>query len=163
MRVQKRESKFGKQPVYWSKPWRKDHKNSCCRKCFGEFCAFFLTGGLENYSGDVTFFFLPYSGLFWHSKESGVDTTLAVKEYFVEKAYVCGYTTFDFQGQDFIVDLNLYRDTSHYGDSINDWMVCRFADGECIVTYNTLDSFNEDLKRNTAITIDKYGPHLNEN
>ena len=121
----------------------------------------FLT--LENYPGDVIFFFPPYSGLFWHSKESSVDTILAVKEYFVEKAYACGYTTFDFQGQDFIADLNLYRDTSHYGGDINDWMVYRFADGECIVTPNTLDSFNEDLKRSIAITVDKYGPRLNGN
>ena len=80
-----------------------------------------------------------------------------------EKTYACGYTTFDFQGQEFISNLNLYRDTSHYGDAINDWMVYRFADGECIVPPNMLDSFNEDLKRSIVITVDKYGLRLNGN
>ena len=30
--------KFGKQPVYWNKPGRKDHKNPYDRRCFGEPC-----------------------------------------------------------------------------------------------------------------------------
>lgn len=115
---------------------------------------------LDQYSGTVNFFFPPYSGLFWHSKEDSLDTVLEVKKYFVEKAYEQGYCTFDFQGQDFISDLNNYRDTTHYGGAINDWMVECFSEGECIVTPSTLDSFNDDLRRNISITVEKYGARL---
>ncbi len=121
--------------------------------------ALFLT--LEQFSGEVNFFFPPYSGLYWYSKESSMDITLQVKHYLIEKAYEYGYCTYDFQGQDFISDLSNYRDTSHYGGAINDWMVGCFAKGECIVTPDTMASFDGDLRRNIAVTVEKYAAWLN--
>lgn len=116
---------------------------------------------LAQFSGSVSFIFPPYSGLFWHSKAGSLDTTLEVKHYFIEKAYANGYCTYDFQGEDLITDLNNYRDTSHYGGHINDWMVDCFAEGTCIVTPDTMYTVDENLKRNIAVTVEKYAPWLN--
>lgn len=87
--------------------------------------------------GSYTFFFPPYSALFWnYAFEAGYGET-----YLAFKAYAIGrlqgrenVRLFDFQNADFITDLNNYKDYSHYTSEINDWMLSCFASGTCAVT-----------------------------
>lgn len=95
-----------------------------------------------EYDGELICFFPPYSSLYWiDAQEKGhLDVYLAVKAYFIDALRSKGITVYDFQGAELTVDLNNYRDTTHYGDWVNDWMVRCFASGEYRITEQ--DPFN---------------------
>lgn len=91
--------------------------------------------GLQLDKGEHTFFFAPYSMLYWAERtDELVDALLYGKRYFIEKAWERGITVYDFQTADFTTDLNNYKDVTHYTPEINDWMTKCFATGEYIVT-----------------------------
>ena len=116
-----------------------------------------MTGRVDNFIGNIdfsqgeyTFFFPPYSALFWYNAESEgyYETYLAVKSYLneilAEKKNVCVY---DFQAEDFIVDLDNYCDITHYSPDINEWMIDCFVDGCCLTDATESDIQNAKLNQ----------------
>lgn len=111
-----------------------------------------LLAEIQNLGGmRYTFFFPPYSALYWcDAQEKGYyDTYMRVKAYFVERATAMGCRVYDFQSEEFILDLAHYRDMTHYDPGINDWMVHEFASEECVVTPQNSDECRKRLDENT--------------
>ena len=96
----------------------------------------FLTH-LDFERGDYTFFFPPYSALYWNYAfgAGNAETYLEFKAYaegkLLEQENV---RIFDFQNAPFVTDLNNYKDYTHYAPEINDWMLRCFAKSEYLVT-----------------------------
>lgn len=107
--------------------------------------------GLQIKNKDVNLFFPPYSALFWvNAQEKGYfEDYLKFKEYLVEKATLRGYNVFDFQSADFTMDLDNYKDTTHYKQEINDWMVECFANLEYKVDTSSVNEYENKLRENT--------------
>jgi len=112
-----------------------------------------------NKSKDYVFFIPPYSSLYWYDKiNSGeFDVLNQGKKYFVEKALNFGATVYDFQAAELTVDLNNYRDTTHYSHQINEWIVDRFKDGAFKINRTNIDDTAEIIVANTKKLRDKYG------
>ncbi len=92
---------------------------------------------LDFSQGDYTFFFPPYSALYWNYAfgAGNGETYLEFKAY--AERMLLGYENvriFDFQNAPFITDLNNYKDYTHYAPEINDRMLGCFASGEYLVT-----------------------------
>lgn len=97
--------------------------------------------------GEHIFFFPPYSALFWcdAQKNGYYEAYQSAKIYFVKMANSLGCTVYDFQSADCIMDLNNYKDTTHYGPEINNWMIDCFAKNYGIVNENGIISNCENL------------------
>lgn len=110
---------------------------------------FFSQLNLGN--GNYIFFFPPYSALFWcDAQEAGYfEPYLDAKEYFVEKAVASGAIVYDFQGADLTVNLDYYRDTTHYSPVINDWMTKCFSQKENVITPENCSEYREKIMKNT--------------
>lgn len=117
-----------------------------------------MTAHIDDYllkfqfeKGTHTFFFPPYSSLYWCDAQNGgyFDACLSAKQYFVERATEYGANVYDFQCAGFTVDLNNYKDTTHYRPEINDWMVECFANRDYFATIENYDIFQEKLIENT--------------
>ena len=67
------------------------------------------------------------------------------KKYFVEKALEKGVTVYDFQSIDFTLELDNYKDTTHYKPEINDYMTRCFATGEHVVTIENYAEYESKL------------------
>ena len=108
--------------------------------------------------GEHIFFFPPYSSLFWgeYQKRGQFEIFLQAKQYFIEKALQHNVTVYDFQCAEFTTDLSNYRDTSHYMEHINDWMVECFANSEYVVTRENAKAFEQKLIENTQTFRNKY-------
>ena len=65
-------------------------------------------------------------------------------------------TVYDFQHANFIIDLDNYKDTTHYTPRINDWMVESFAEDEYVVTEENSDEFQERLRDNVDAFRERY-------
>lgn len=104
---------------------------------------------LDFEKGEYTFFFPPYSALYWCDTQADgtFEAYMQAKKYFVQKLTECGAMVYDFQSADVIVDLNNYKDITHYSPEINDWMVECFANQECIITVESCDEFQAELER----------------
>lgn len=113
---------------------------------------------LDAESVSYHFFFPPYSSLFWCDAwtQGYYDEYVEAKEYFIKKVTALGSDVYDFQSEDITLDLNNYKDTTHYSPAINDWMVCCFASGNCLVTPENLDSYQMKLLENTKYFQEKY-------
>ena len=117
-----------------------------------------MTGRMDEFfdaldftAGEHTFFFPPYSSLFWYDAR-GIgyyEDYLRAKRYFIEEATRRGAIVYDFQAADFTMDLDYYKDYTHYWPEINDWMVERFARGECVVTPKNCSEYEAKLIANT--------------
>lgn len=99
---------------------------------------------------NITFFFPPYSALFWYnSTENGLfENYNKIKEYIVNKVEdMPNVTVYDFQAIPEICDLDNYKDITHYSAQINEYMVDCFASKQYIVTSDTIDKSIDDLKK----------------
>lgn len=79
------------------------------------------------------FFFPPYSALYWYDAAvcGYYDTYKEIKLYLEEQILKQEGTEIrDFQSEYYILDLNNYRDTSHYGPMITEKMTDVFAGDE---------------------------------
>lgn len=114
--------------------------------------------GFDFQNGEHIFFFPPYSALFWYdAQEKGYfDSYLQAKQYFVKKSTMYDVTVYDFQHANFIIDLDNYKDTTHYTPRINDWMVESFAEDEYVVTEENSDEFQERLRENVDAFRERY-------
>ena len=103
----------------------------------------------SNNEKKITFFFPPYSALFWYnSTESGLfEEYNKIKEYIVNKVEdMPNVTVYDFQAIPEICDLDNYKDITHYSAQINEYMVDCFANKKYIVTSDTIGKSIDDLK-----------------
>ena len=100
--------------------------------------------------GEHIFFFPPYSALYWcDSRNEGyMDAYLLAKQYFVEQASGYGATVYDFQAEDYVMDLNNYKDTTHYSPEINDMIVKSFSEGTHIATVENTAQTQQKLSEN---------------
>ena len=95
---------------------------------------------LDFETGAYTFFFPPYSALFWnYAGEAGYgDLYLAFKTYAEERLLgMPNVKIYDFQNADLTTDLEQYKDYTHYAPSVNDWMLHCFASGDYQITEPT--------------------------
>lgn len=113
---------------------------------------------LDFEKGEHIFFFPPYSTLYWcdAQKRGYFDVFLNIKEYFVNRANECGAIVYDFQSADLTVDLDNYKDTTHYSPEINDWMLKCFANKENIVTVENISVFKEGLIENVEQFVEEH-------
>lgn len=113
--------------------------------------AFIKDLNIENAS--YYFFFPPYSALYWcNAQEEGYyDEFLEAKSYLIQRLADMGCAVYDFQAEDFTLDLNNYKDTTHYSPHINDWMVHCFASTTDLVSPDIEGDFCEQIKKNTDI------------
>ena len=82
---------------------------------------FFNSFELKQY----TFFFPPYSLLYWHmiEKEGALMSFLNIKTYLINQlSLYSNVTIYDFQMIDEIKNLSLYKDPTHYHPDINHLM-----------------------------------------
>ncbi len=114
--------------------------------------------------GEHVFFFPPYSSLCWaeYQNRGQFEIYLQAKRYFIEKALEYGVTVYDFQSADITMDLNNYKDTTHFMPHINDWMVTCFASGEWTVNRDNMVLFEEKLVENTNNFREKYAEIFSE-
>lgn len=87
---------------------------------------------LDFQKGSYTFFFPPYSALFWHyAYQAGYgETYLKLKAYAIDRlAEYDNVEVYDFQADSLICDLDNYKDYTHYAPEINDWMLTCMANG----------------------------------
>lgn len=90
------------------------------------------------------FYFPPYSAAYWSDAESAgyADIWCDVKEYIENKLLEYNNVeVYDFQYTDEICNLEHYRDVTHYGKELNDWMTMCFSTEEYKVT-------RENIKEN---------------
>lgn len=108
--------------------------------------------------GEHIFFFPPYSSLCWaeYQNRGQLEILMQAKQYFIEKAMLQNIAVYDFQSAEFTMDLNNYKDTTHYMPHINDWMVECFAKQEYLVTSQNTKAFEQTLRENTQAFRDKY-------
>jgi hypothetical protein len=108
--------------------------------------------------GEHVFFFPPYSSLCWaeYQNRGQFEILMQAKQYFVEKALQNNITLYDFQSAELTMDLNNYKDTTHYMAHINDWMVDCFANQEYLVTSQNTNAFLQTLRENTQNFRNKY-------
>lgn len=101
--------------------------------------------------GEHTFFFPPYSSLCWseYQDRGQFEVYMQAKQYFIEKAMEYGVAVYDFQGAECTMDLDNYKDTTHYMPHINDWMVECFAEKAYLVTKENAKEFERNLIENT--------------
>ena len=95
----------------------------------------FITGHPET---QFDFFFPPYSAAEWSSMQSKgtLESMLTLRGLCYDALSACSnVTVHDFAArEDWVLDLNNYKDTLHYGQWINDAIVEAIADGSCAVT-----------------------------
>lgn len=81
---------------------------------------------IENNNKEFNFIFPPYSILMWYNaeEEGYLEVILKFKEYIVEKFDgLENVKLYDFQDYEGILDLNNYKDTTHYKPEFNDMMI----------------------------------------
>lgn len=102
--------------------------------------------------GEHIFIFPPYSALFWCRAQTNgyFDAYQEAKAYFSEMAIEVGCTVYDFQAAELILNLDNYRDLTHYGDHINDWMTEQIAAGEYRITQENSGAFRDLLVQRVA-------------
>lgn len=121
--------------------------------------------GLDNENVYYHFFFPPYSTLFWCDAQvqGYYDEYIEAKSYFIKKVTALGCEVYDFQSEDITLDLNNYKDATHYSPDINDWMVHCFASGNCLVTPENSDSYQMKLIENIKYFQEKYSDLFESN
>ena len=109
-------------------------------------------------AGSYTFIFPPYSSLYWcDAQDQGYcDSFIKAKRYFIKKLLKKGCTVYDFQSADLTVDLNNYRDATHFSPEVNAWMVDCFANGDYIINDENMSLLQDNLLQNIIKTRTKY-------
>ncbi|MBP8785822.1 MAG: hypothetical protein KBH12_10095 [Synergistaceae bacterium] len=117
-----------------------------------------------NPSISYIFIFPPYSFLDYYGNKGKIDIAVydlwlkAKEDLFVEMKKRKNVRIYDFQdAYEIIYDLNNYKDTTHYSQDINDWMIDRIAaeDGRYLVS--SLDRYkkrNQHFMRVLRLTPD---------
>ena len=104
--------------------------------------------GFEQTDDRITFFFPPYSVLFWCQAQDKAyyDAYMEAKAFFEETAYEKGFDIYDFQTSEVTCDLDRYKDLSHYNPETNDWMIYGFAGDKYRGTPDTILTRQKEQK-----------------
>lgn len=97
----------------------------------------------------VVLFFPPYSALYWHdAKKAGYfEAFQEVKKYIVmQMADKENVRIYDFQAMKAILDLNNYKDITHYRAEINDLMVEMMAKDEYRINIHNMSDYVASLE-----------------
>lgn len=118
----------------------------------------------EHPETEFYFFYPPYSILYWYEKEcSGeVGALLAMKDYVNERLMrYPNVKVYDFQWDpDIITNLWNYKDTTHYGQNIQDFIVNQFLETKYRV-YDVQNTNNKILRETIdAFDIREYNSEL---
>ena len=99
----------------------------------------------------IEVFFPPYSVLFWGQveREGKIDEYLAIKNEVQRLLFqLPNVRVHDFQtAESVILNFDNYKDTSHYRENINTWIVKKMASGEYVCTAENYLDNNVALKR----------------
>ena len=99
----------------------------------------------------IEVFFPPYSVLFWGQveKDDKIDDYLAIKNEMQRLLFqLPNVRMHDFQAAESVMlDFDNYKDTSHYRENINTWMVKKMASGEYVCTADNYLEINDAIKR----------------
>ena len=115
---------------------------------------------IAGFEEDVTFFFPPYSMLYWHDISEYMDIFLDAKASFIARAEALGCTVYDFQYIPQCMDLNYYKDSSHYSGELNDYMTRCFAGDEHKVNSATAADCRQMLTENLQQFREQYSDIL---
>ncbi|MBQ2731284.1 MAG: hypothetical protein IJF24_04590 [Clostridia bacterium] len=119
----------------------------------------FLEG--DPFDPDTTYyvFFSPYSVLFWahYERQGAAEELFEFRTYFFDRlSEYDNVIPLDFQAMDEIEDLSLYKDISHYHESVNDKMAEGFSSGEFVTDKLRAAENNEKIRAATARLLDRY-------
>ncbi len=108
---------------------------------------------IDTEKGEHILFFPPYSALFWcTAQDSGYfETYINAKEYFYELAEQKNCKVYDFQAAPIITDLDNYRDTTHYGKHINNWMATEMQNSTYLIKEDNRQTVGQDLREMISI------------
>lgn len=109
----------------------------------------------ENTDKEFIIVFPPYSALFWYNADENnyKDEILEFKKYIVEQFEDnSNVTIYDFQDNSEIVDLDNYKDTTHYVKDFNDMMIESIYNKENIVNIDNIDKKIENIN----VLLDKF-------
>ena len=109
----------------------------------------------ENKEKEFTIILPPYSALMWYEAEQQgyLNVLYDFKRYIVEEFdKLDNVTIYDFQDYNEIIDLNNYKDTTHYIPEFNDMMVMSILKNESILDISNV----EDRLRNLDNLINKF-------
>ena len=102
----------------------------------------FYTTFNENHSKEFIIVLPPYSALMWYEAECEgyLDILYDFKKYIVNKFdKLENVTIFDFQDFDEIVDLDNYKDTTHYKPELNDMIIENIYRNKSTINSNNVD------------------------
>lgn len=88
-------------------------------------------------------FYPPYSYLTWKlaDKRGSLDACIKFKEYSLNRLVMQpNVELYDFQQDEYIYNLNNYKDISHYSEKINHFIIEKIASKENLLTLQNLDS-----------------------
>ena len=118
---------------------------------------------LENdpFDPDTTYyvFFSPYSSLFWahYERQGATEELFAFRVYFFERlSEYKNVIPLDFQAMEETENLNLYKDISHYHQSVNDRMAEGFFSGEFITDGSRASENNEKIRAAVERLFERY-------
>lgn len=108
---------------------------------------------------EYVYFSAPYSALYWaHTVREGTfEPILEFRTYFYSRlAEYENVTLYDFGAIPQISDLSLYKDISHYGPSLNEYMVSALAEGEHLATPEGVAENNEAIRAMVFALCEEY-------
>jgi hypothetical protein len=130
---------------------KNEYSFACLKKSFDEN---FLDTIKNNPQIHFKIFFPPYSLLHFKVLEENkiLDDITDFKRYFVKKLSTFpNVTLYDFQIADHITsNLHNYKDTSHYHQKINSWMLGEIRQGRYIISDENIDENIKLLKEQVA-------------
>jgi len=103
----------------------------------------------KNQNKQFMFILPPYSALYWYDTElKGYANILYdFKKYMIiELSQLSNVVVHDFQNYEGIVDLNNYKDTTHYVPEFNDMMIESLAESKFVIDEDNVDQNIESLK-----------------
>lgn len=113
---------------------------------------------IENREKEFNFIFPPYSILMWYNaeEEGYIEEFLEFKEYIVKKLDgQKNVTLYDFQNYEGILDLNNYKDTTHYNTEFNDMIMNNIYEGKNIVNKFNIKENIKGIKEKLIIFKEK--------
>jgi hypothetical protein len=95
------------------------------------------------------FFLPPYSVLFWVSGDAALETLMALKRYIYRRTRgLPNVKVFDFQDiSDITLNLDNYKDWTHYSPEISKLIIDAISRDECLVTADNIEEKISRLER----------------
>lgn len=103
----------------------------------------------EDYPNTQFYYFLPpYSAVYWgeHSEQGTLKRQLELEQYAASLIVGCeNIHLFAWERFDLFDDLNNYKDSSHYGEWINSWMLTQMKNGTGRLTADNYEAYFQSM------------------